>query len=124
MGNVCGCASGGDAQEGAAKQRQETAGTSAPPAHTNVRTSTASKQQPVDPIEAALVLAKKELDKNHNAKFEDSYVISKLIGHGAFAKVSICTHNVTKEKYAVKSVNKNLEDPQKQRDGEQLGAVA
>jgi calcium-dependent protein kinase len=58
-----------------------------------------------------------ELEKNHGRKFDDYYVTSKLIGHGAFAKVSICTDKETKEKYAVKTVQKNLEDPGKQREG-------
>jgi len=58
-----------------------------------------------------------ELEKNHGRKFEDHYVTSKLIGHGAFAKVSICTDKESKEKYAVKTVQKNLEDPGKQREG-------
>jgi hypothetical protein len=49
--------------------------------------------------------------------FDAFYTASKLIGHGAFAKVCICTHHETKEKLAVKTVQKNLEDPQKQRDG-------
>jgi hypothetical protein len=38
-------------------------------------------------------------------------------GHGAFAKVSICSHKDTKEKFAVKAVQKNFEDPGKQREG-------
>mmetsp|Transcript_11680 Transcript_11680/g.20735 ORF Transcript_11680/g.20735 Transcript_11680/m.20735 type:complete len:520 (+) Transcript_11680:218-1777(+) len=72
-----------------------------------------------DVIQAAMVAAKAELEKNAKAErvFEAFYTVSKLIGHGAFAKVSICTSLENKEKLAVKTVQKNLEDPVKQREG-------
>ena len=126
MGNVCGCGAEAKDTPEADGDSPTNGRVAAAVAHTSSKpvggagaTST-RKPQPATPIEAALAIARKELDKNQHAKFEDTYLISKLIGHGAFAKVSICTHNVTKEKFAVKSVNKNLEDPQKQRDGKSM----
>lgn len=74
---------------------------------------------PDDPIKVALAEAATELKKNKGIDFETLYTVSKLIGHGAFAKVSICEHKSTKVKYAAKVVQKNLDDPEKQRDGEQ-----
>ncbi len=78
-----------------------------------------SSAQGQDPIQTALASARVELERNQqqHRKFEDHYQTSKLIGHGAFAKVCICTHNETKEKYAVKTVQKNHDDPGKQREG-------
>lgn len=69
------------------------------------------------PIRLAIESAKVELTKNSGAKLEDKYSVSSLIGHGAFAKVSICTKLDNGEKYAVKAVKKNLDDPEKQREG-------
>ncbi len=71
----------------------------------------------MDIIEGALADAQKELDRNRGHDFNDRYKVSKLIGHGAFAKVMVCSHKDTHEKYAVKTVQKNLEDPAKQREG-------
>jgi calcium-dependent protein kinase len=81
----------------------------AKPAHTG--------KKPADPIEASLQAARRELDKNKGRDFEALYTLSKLIGHGAFAKVSICDHNQTKVSYAAKVVAKNAEEADKQRDG-------
>lgn len=72
-----------------------------------------------DPVHLALAAAKVELEANaaKRRRFEEHYSIGKLIGHGAFAKVSTCTNNETQAKLAVKTVQKNPEDPNKQRDG-------
>ncbi|PNH04139.1 Calcium-dependent protein kinase 32 [Tetrabaena socialis] len=72
---------------------------------------------PMDVIEQALTDAQRELDKNRGRDFNDTYKVSKLVGHGAFAKVMICSHKDTHEKYAVKTVQKNAEEPAKQREG-------
>jgi len=72
---------------------------------------------PAEVIEAAIADAKKELEKNRNLQLTDKYRISKLIGHGAFAKVMVCADKDTHEKFAVKTVQKNVEDPNKQREG-------
>mgnify|MGYP001807275305 CR=1 FL=1 len=100
----------------------------------------------MDIIEQALAEAQRELDKNKGHDFNDKYKVSKLVGHGAFAKVRlrgalkgllvtpahhadagcvwicwlqvmICSHKDTHEKFAVKTVQKNQEDPGKQREG-------
>lgn len=42
----------------------------------------------MDIIEQSLEDAKKELDKNRGHEFNDKYKVSKLVGHGAFAKVT------------------------------------
>jgi len=73
--------------------------------------------KPYGTKDQALISAKKELGKNHNLNFYDYYSVTKLVGHGAFAKVSICHHKQTNVEYAVKVVQKNADDPQKQRDG-------
>jgi hypothetical protein len=83
----------------------------APP--TPAATSTHSETS----IDESLDAARKELAKNTGMSFESIYSCSKLIGHGAFAKVSICEHRSSKHTYAAKVVAKNLEDPAKQRDG-------
>ncbi len=45
----------------------------------------------MDIIEQALAEAQRELDKNKGQDFNDKYKVSKLVGHGAFAKVSSIT---------------------------------
>lgn len=82
-------------------------------AHGNT-TSAPSGQASID---AAIDSARKEIIKNAGVSFESVYSCSKLIGHGAFAKVSICEHRSSKQTYAAKVVAKNLEDPAKQREG-------
>jgi hypothetical protein len=67
-------------------------------------------------IDAALDLARKELKRSKGKDFESTYTLGKLVGHGAFAKVSVCEHNQTKARFAAKVVIKNLEDP-KQVEG-------
>ena len=106
MGNLCSCASGE-----ADPQAPKANGGSAKPSAPKVLT-------PQDVIDAAIADAKRELEKNKNVDFHERYKVSKLVGHGAFAKVMICSHKDTHEKYAVKTVQKNLEDPAKQREGE------
>ena len=89
---------------------------SAAQAKPNVKlTSTSAPSQ--SPIDIAIAAARKELEKNKGINFEDRYTSSKLIGHGAFAKVSICEHNETKAQFAAKVVTKSVEDPEKQREG-------
>lgn len=65
----------------------------------------------------AIAAAEQELKKGHQHKFSDQYSVGKLIGHGAFAKVSSCTHLTTKQQYAVKAVTKNYDEMHKQRTG-------
>ncbi len=65
----------------------------------------------------ALAAAEQELKKGHQHKFSERYTLGKLIGHGAFAKVSICTHVTTKQQYAVKAVTKNYDEMHKQKTG-------
>jgi len=72
----------------------------------------------MSPIDKAISSARKELEKNTGVNFESVYTCSKLIGHGAFAKVSICEHNQTKAMYAAKVVTKSQDDPEKQREGQ------
>ena len=88
------------------------------PAKPNVKRPSA---QPQSPIDAALDKARKEILKNKGVHFESMYTTSKLIGHGAFAKVSICEHNQTKAQYAAKIVTKSADDPDKQREGAWMG---
>lgn len=76
--------------------------------------------QQLSPIDKAIASARKELEKHNGTNFESVYTCSKLIGHGAFAKVSICEHNQTKALYAAKVVTKNQDDPEKQREGEKV----
>jgi calcium-dependent protein kinase len=72
---------------------------------------------PQEVIDQVMADAKKEREKNKNIDCNDRYKVSKLVGHGAFAKVMVCSHKETHEKFAVKTVQKNLEDPLKQREG-------
>jgi serine/threonine protein kinase len=62
--------------------------------------------------------AKEELEQGKRAVFGDNYETSRIVGHGAFAKVVLSTHKATKMQYAVKMLQKNAEDPVKQRDGD------
>lgn len=120
MGNICSCANGDDVQQAAgsgnaaAAQRVGSAKAIAQP-----KVSTAQ-----DVIDQSLADARHDLEKNKGVDVHDFYKVSKLVGHGAFAKVMICTHKVTQEKFAVKTVQKNLEDPQKQREGALLALAS
>lgn len=140
MGNLCSCAGGGaeaaasgtaaagadgikpvgsaGAAAGGGLPEQASAG--APPLKSKPSGKAAAVQQ-ANPIDLALQEARKELEKNAGLDFNDSYRASKLIGHGAFAKVMVCTTKDGRDKYAVKTVQKNLEDPQKQREGRDGG---
>ncbi|MEW5313687.1 MAG: hypothetical protein WDW38_005232 [Sanguina aurantia] len=69
------------------------------------------------PVDIALRHAKVELAKNKGVFFHDHYLLTKLIGHGAFAKVWSCTHRTTNEVFACKAVVKSVDDPAKQREG-------
>lgn len=101
MGNICSCL--GQQTDTAAKP---------------TRSASAQKEkEPLSEIDAALAASREELGKSASHNFNDSYKVSKLIGHGAFAKVMTCAHKDTKEKFAAKVVQKNLEDPVKQREG-------
>jgi hypothetical protein len=72
-----------------------------------------------DPIAQALAAAKVELEANakKQRRFEDYFSISKLVGHGAFAKVCICHRKENGEQLAVKTVARSADDPEKQREG-------
>ena len=127
MGNTLCCVAPGPEQL-QSQDQEPAAGTSAATSHAHTHASPHSAAKPVaaaptkaaapaNPIDVALAEARKELEKAHTHNFEEKYSAGKLIGHGAFAKVSICQHKENGEKFAVKVVAKNLEDPQKQRDG-------
>lgn len=109
MGNLCSCIAN-DQPSNQQQANSQANGVKAQP-------SVAKAQAPSNPIDQALASAKVELEKNHHKKFDDFYTTSKLIGHGAFAKVMICTHKESQQRYAVKTVQKNLEEPAKQREG-------
>eukprot|EP00798_Chlamydomonas_sp_ICE-L_P018948 gene18948-25518_t len=115
MGNLCGSPSAHDGGETAPGETGR--GTAANVAKAKPAASSSACEARSEPIEQAMENAKKELVKNAGKKFADHYALSKLIGHGAFAKVSMCTHNATKESYAVKAVSKMTADPHKQREG-------
>ena len=127
MGNLCSCLSSSDqAQPAKTEQNSQrgtepAAGTSSsaatPKAGAQPKTPSPKVNSAADIIEQHLASANQELARGLNVDFLNTYKVSKLIGHGAFAKVMICSHKDTKERYAVKTVQKNLEDPQKQRDG-------
>lgn len=82
------------------------------------RTSQPPSAVPATPVDIALRHAKVELAKNKGVFFHDHYLLTKLIGHGAFAKVWSCTHRTTNEVFACKAVVKSVDDPTKQREGE------
>eukprot|EP00983_Pelagomonas_calceolata_P108773 1159491-Pelagomonas_calceolata.AAC.30 len=86
---------------------------------TSSNTGKPSFSAPTDLISETLQAAHLELKNNSIRNFEDYYVLDKIIGHGAFAKVSICTcRNGSQQQYAVKAVQKNPEDTTgKQREG-------
>ncbi|KAG2436595.1 hypothetical protein HYH02_011532 [Chlamydomonas schloesseri] len=110
MGNLCSCV--GEAQSNAGAGTAQN-GQAAPAKQAQPK----KEPGPMDIIEQALAEAQRELDKNKGHDFNDKYKVSKLVGHGAFAKVMICSHKDTHEKFAVKTVQKNQEDPGKQREG-------
>lgn len=70
-----------------------------------------------DEIEIALTQARAELDASAQKCFADDYATGKIIGHGAYCKVQVCTHNLTKQEFAVKAVLKAADDL-KQREGD------
>lgn len=113
MGNLCSCV--GDSPSSARKGDGSASGGGG--GLVAKAAAPAKVPGPSDVIDHALADAKKELDKNKGHDFHDTYKVSKLVGHGAFAKVMICSHKDTNDKFAVKTVQKNLEDPQKQREG-------
>ncbi|KAJ9522840.1 hypothetical protein QJQ45_023626 [Haematococcus lacustris] len=120
MGNLCGTQAGALAAAASGLEGSDKGSVAQEPYKPAAPSSVPSRPvaaTPADPIQVALGNAKVELAKNVSQKFEDVYSISKLIGHGAFAKVSICTHLSSNAKYAVKVVQKNIEDPVKQREG-------
>ncbi|KAL6763509.1 kinase-like domain-containing protein [Haematococcus lacustris] len=120
MGNLCGTQAGALAAAASGLEGSDKGSVAQEPYKPAAPSSVPSRPvaaTPADPIQVALGNAKVELAKNVSQKFEDVYSISKLIGHGAFAKVSICTHLSSNAKYAVKVVQKNIEDPAKQREG-------
>eukprot|EP00798_Chlamydomonas_sp_ICE-L_P021962 gene21962-29013_t len=117
MGNICGTPDADSSHEKDVKTDQPPSKTPEVKASKPSGGASTSASKALGPIDQAIEAAKKELMKNQGKRFADFYTVIKLIGHGAFAKVSTCTQNSTQEKYAVKSVNKNLEDPEKQRKG-------
>jgi serine/threonine protein kinase len=73
-----------------------------------------------DEIELALSAARTELDASTARSFCAEYTVGRIIGHGAYCKVQICTHNQTKQEFAVKAVAKAAD--LKQREGAHLVA--
>lgn len=115
MGNLC----GKEAEPRQKQQHEYSQDPSGAATHDSAVTlkDAAKRYLPSDAIGAALQSARHQLGKNMLDSFADTYIHSKLIGHGAFAKVMICTHRDSTEKRAVKTVQKNLEEPAKQRGG-------
>jgi hypothetical protein len=68
-----------------------------------------------DDVELALQAARAELDSSLQRSFYDDYSSGKIVGHGAYCKVQVCTHNQTGQECAVKAVVKNAD--LKQREG-------
>jgi len=109
-------------QQGTAESPQPP--TAQPPGTPSVPVSAAPPQVPSTPLSLGseisdiLHAAHLELKSRSSLRFEDHYELNKIIGHGAFAKVSICTHLRSQRQFAVKAVQKNLEDTTgKQREG-------
>jgi hypothetical protein len=107
MGNVCGSARAVDAR-----------------VHVQQNSFAEVSKQPDSPkgaavyqdeIEQALTEARAELDCSRSRAFADEYDMGKMIGHGAFARVQISTHQQSGVQFAVKAVQKN--DDLKQREG-------
>lgn len=111
MGNVCAC--GKSCPESAGQHQQRRSGS-----------CSAKSVAPLyrDEIEKALAEARIELDSCLEKNFANDYVTGKIIGHGAFAKVQLCTEVKTQQRFAVKTVHKNPEDL-KQREGKLLVSV-
>lgn len=100
MGNVCACIT-------------EKNGSQLRPAKPNSLKAVAPEYR--DDIEKALAEARAELDAGKHTLFDDVYQTGRIIGHGAFAKVQVCTHHKTGQEFAVKTVHKT--DDLKQREG-------
>ena len=83
--------------------------------------ATTAAEDSRDEIEVALCQAREELDAAGQHCFADDYTTGRIIGHGAFCKVQVCTHNQTGQECAVKVVQKT-EDNLKQREGERMWA--
>lgn len=75
-----------------------------------------------DDIEIALSAARTELDASAQRSFCAAYTVGRIIGHGAYCKVQVCTHNQTNQEFAVKAVAKAAD--LKQREGAHLLLVA
>ncbi len=122
MGNLCSSGAAPEAKDASHASQDNALHHSPPPAPSSSGAVQASSNQaaskPLTPIDLSIASARRELEKNKDVVFESRYTTSKLIGHGAFAKVSICEHNTTKIQYAAKVVTKNADDPDKQREGE------
>jgi hypothetical protein len=71
-----------------------------------------------DDVELTLRAARAELDSSLQKSFYDDYICGKIVGHGAYCKVQVCTHNQTGQECAVKAVIKNAD--LKQREGAHL----
>eukprot|EP00775_Hariotina_reticulata_P011602 gene11602-11746_t len=107
MGNVCGSARAVDA-----RVHVQQNSFAEPSKHLEAPIAAAVYQ---DDIEQALTEARAELDCSRTRAFMADYDMGKIIGHGAFARVQICTHQQSGVQFAVKAVQKN--DDLKQREG-------
>jgi hypothetical protein len=135
MGNLCGrpesppqgsikTISAGKGSDGGGDKARRSGGGAAAGGHAYLPRSPAGggggKQQ-VD-VDAALADALAELQAASGDVFEDDYSASKLIGHGAFAKVMVCTPRrgpgANSEQLAVKVLTKSTgEKAEEQRQG-------
>jgi serine/threonine protein kinase len=75
----------------------------------NNMSSTGFKRQPTKRTKAVLSTNKLKLtkDKKEGGKKKvNQYVLEKKLGEGSFAAVFLCTDSNTKQKYAIKQMNK------------------
>ena len=84
-----------------------------------IRTSLSSKNLSIHPQNLFFNSQNKNINENSKNNLEniDQYSFDgKILGRGAFAKVELATHKLTKEKVAIKIINKNdLNDNEKVR---------
>lgn len=118
MGNVC--ASGHDSVDAPGQQYQ------AKPYgqhRSSMRSVQAVAPSYQDDIEQALAEARAEVDSCMQRRLANDFDLGKIVGHGAFAKVHICTERKTGKLYAAKSLQKNSEDLKQRESKHMCGRV-